>query len=368
MNEELVLDARVQKEISSLVKVGYHVVFCGWDKKDSGKETTRIEEIRGNSIECIHIHKKVVHRKGLSQNLIPLIQYENELYQWLKKNSRDIDIVHACNLETALVASLFAKRFHKKLVYDIFDDCADCHPASKVLYKMIKNLDSKVISKADAVIICSEKRKEQISGTPKKLVVVHNSPDIKLIDVEKYALNDTKKYRIAYCGLLTDGRLIKELMKIVSRHNDWVLYIGGDGDISSDVVTMSKKYSNIKYLGRIPYEQVLAVEAQCDVIPALYDPAFKNHKFAAPNKFYEAMYLGKPTIMAHNTGMDDVVDKYHSGLTINFNEEELEVALCKIKNELLEWQNNSNMIKSTFNNEFSWETMENRLLEIYKTI
>ena len=30
---------------------------------------------------------------------------------------------------------------------------------------------------------------------------------------------------------------------------------------------------------------------------AIYDPNISNHYYAAPNKFYEALMLGKPLIM-----------------------------------------------------------------------
>ena len=50
--------------------------------------------------------------------------------------------------------------------------------------------------------------------------------------------------------------------------------------------------------GKLQYSQTLALESQCDIRVATYDPSIRNHKYSAPNKFYESLMLGKPIIMA----------------------------------------------------------------------
>ena len=65
---------------------------------------------------------------------------------------------------------------------------------------------------------------------------------------------------------------------------------------------MAQKCENIFYYGRIPYDRTIALEKECDVMCAIYDPKVPNHYYAAPNKFYEALMLGMPLIMAKGTG------------------------------------------------------------------
>ena len=113
------------------------------------------------------------------------------------------------------------------------------------------------------------------------------------------------------------------------------------------------------------YEDVLSLENQCDIIPAIYDPSFKNHKFAAPNKFYEAMALGKPTIMVNNTGMDEIVEREKTGLTINYTQDDLKKAILNIKDNIEHWRNDENRIRKVFKENYSWLIMQDRLLKIY---
>ena len=81
------------------------------------------------------------------------------------------------------------------------------------------------------------------------------------------------------------------------------------------------------------YEQVLSLEADCDILFATYNPIIKNHKYSAPNKVYEAMALGKPIIVCKNTGIDELVIKNNTGYAIDYNAEEFVEILNKYKKD-----------------------------------
>ncbi len=100
---------------------------------------------------------------------------------------------------------------------------------------------------------------------------------------------------------------------------------------------------------------------------AIYDPAVGNHYYAAPNKFYEALMLGKPVIMVKNTGMSEVVANNNIGEVIDFNTESLKAAIENLIRRRSQWQDISNkMKKNLYKNDFSWNEMERRLIGIYK--
>jgi hypothetical protein len=120
------------------------------------------------------------------------------------------DIIHACDFDTAFIASLAAGRFKKKFVYDIFDYYIDAFNVPGFLKKTIEKMDHRIINTADGVIICTEQRKEQIKGTrPRRLVVIHNAP-AGLKEIKKLAL-DESKIKIVYVGVLIEGRFIEEI-------------------------------------------------------------------------------------------------------------------------------------------------------------
>lgn len=365
-NMEIVLDSRTQKEINSLVSNGHKAYFCGWNKDKDGPIEKCSIELRGKQFDFENICVKVKKRAGIRDNLGNLLKYYRQLDKWLKEHRNDVEAIHACNMDTAYAAMRFAKKYHKKFVYDIYDDYADAHVVGPRLYKIIKKIDAHIINNASEVIICSEKRFEQLASRKNKhIVVIHNTPDIKEVDPNLLRPKQSNRVKLVYVGNLDDTRYIVELVNIVGRIPDIELHIGGGGAVENEVKVAAEKYPNVFYYGRLTYEQTLSLESNCDILPALYVPTLKNHKYAAPNKFYEALYLGKPIIMFKNTGVDDLVEKYNTGVVTQFNDHELESAIVDMVKNISYWQSKSSEIKSIYKRYFSWNIMEERLLDIY---
>ena len=366
-NIEIEIDARTQKEINSLISNGHSVLFCGWNKEKRDVNEKKKIIVREKEILIENICEKVRKSKGLKENIVPLIRYEFKLLIWLVKHQKEYEAIHGCSLDILILAYPIAKMFRKKIVYDIYDDYADSHVVGKKLYSIIKKVDKYLIEHVDTLIICSEKRMEQIaSNKAKKIVVIHNTPDIKEIGNDYIELEKNNRMKVVYVGNLHEGRYTYELAEIISQNPLWEFHCGGSGALEQKIKMLANTYNNIFFYGKLPYEKTLALEKECDVITALYDPNFPNHKYAAPNKFYEALYLGKPTVMAHETGMDEYVDKYRLGITTEFSKEGIEYALNKISEDLQVWRGRSEDIRSMYFNYFSWEIMEERLLEIYR--
>lgn len=366
-NIELELDSRTQREINSLLKDGNEVLFCGWNKELSKKNERKNILLRNKNIDIENICVKVHKGKGISRNWYSLVLYEIKLCSWFIKNRKKYDAIHGCSFDVVLFALPIAKILKKIIVYDIYDDYADSHVVGKIVYKILKKIDGFLIEHVDTVIICSEKRKDQLaSKEAKQLVIVHNTPDIEDVQIDYFKINRSNRMKIVYVGNLYEGRYTYEMAQIITKHPKWELHCGGSGDLAREIHDLADKYDNIFFYGRMNYEETLALEKQCDIVTALYDPRFPNHKFAAPNKFYEAIYLGKPTIMAHDTGMDSYVDKYLLGVTVDFEEKDIEKALEEIERNLRYWKEREESIKRIYNKFFSWEIMENRLIRIYR--
>src|SRR5699024_1605188 len=106
---------------------------------------------------------------------------------------------------------------------------------------------------------------------------------------------------------------------------------------------------------------------ETDIMFAMYDPSHPNHRYSAANKVYEAMLLGKPIIVANNTGMDKIVRSENMGYTIDFNQEAFKNLLLHIENnreEVLEKSKNAYEAYSRY----SWEEMEKRITRLYKNL
>jgi glycosyltransferase involved in cell wall biosynthesis len=128
------------------------------------------------------------------------------------------------------------------------------------------------------------------------------------------------------------------------------------------------KFDNINFYGKTLYDQTIALEKNSDLMVALYDPKIDNHIYAAPNKFYEALMLGKPLIMVKKTGFSDIIDKYDFGVTIEYSKVSLESGIDYLIDKRHQWHSMSNGMKKFFKDNYDWRIMEERLIKFYNTL
>lgn len=361
-------DSRVEKEVASLVNAGHNVFIFGLDRSHDYKLKKEKKKIGNKYIDIYRVGHLSEYGAG-KKNLVALIKFQKSIFKFIMKNKNEIDIIHACDLDTGFVTAFLKKIFKFKLIYDIFDYYPDSHGATGIIYRIIEKFENFTIKYSDKVIICSEERVEQIGlERTDKIEVIHNTP-ISFQNCMKYTVNNSDKTRIAYIGILGKTRMIEEMLKIVSEDKNFELHIGGFGSLEDTVKEYSKKYSNIIYYGKVSYEKTLEIESNCDVITAIYDPKIKNHFYAAPNKFYEALMLGKILIMVNETGMSNYVVEYQLGEKISYSAASLEKSLQQINNYSEEKKANISRIgKNLYKEKFSWSIMEKRLLKLYSEV
>ncbi len=368
---DLEADARAQKEIISLRKAGHEVLVLEWNKDAVYRLTRRTVTLRNQTFPIDTLGIPVRRTEGIRSNLGALLKYERSLLRWLQKNRSKYDIIHCVNLPAAFAGRFMLVFFRKPFVYDVFDDYADAHQCEGRLYRWIKKLDYRIMKRAKTVILCSEKRREQITGPVDHIEILYNVPDIPISEIQRSSRTrepgTSRSFTVVYAGNLTAYRMIPELLETQKAHPEWHLEIGGDGPLGDLVREYAKTCPNIRYHEKIPYEEVLRLEQEGDVVPALYDPSLRNNIYAAPNKVFEAMCLGKPTVMVRNTGVDDLVEQERTGLVIGRSLQELERALKEIADTLPAWRAEAPRMQALFRENYSWEKMERRLLRIYES-
>ena len=239
-------DPRVEKEADSLLKAGYKVdVFC-WDRGSYHAVECKEKVLNNGSCDVYRVGIASSFGSGFKKNLKPLLKFQLEIIRFLKTNRDRYDVIHSCDFDTAL-AGFIGRSVRNRFVYDIFDYYADAFAVPSFLKKLVVMLDTYVIDRADAVIICSEQRKVQLGkAKPKRLTVIHNSPPS--WRGKKKTERDGSRLRIAYIGILSDDRLIPELLEIVSRHPGYELHIAGFGKYESLVREYSDKCNNINFV------------------------------------------------------------------------------------------------------------------------
>ena len=357
-------DSRVEKEAWSLAKAGYDVHILAWDRDTNVHETEDIVKVAELNISITRLGHKASFGEGF-KNLRAYLEFQFHMRKWLSKHW--FDAVHACDFDTAFFSHGVVKRKKEKFVFDIFDFLADA--PRNLMQRCVKAAQIHLINSADATIICTEERKRQIAGSkPKRLCVIHNTPFAAQIGNDTFINEESDKIRIAYIGILQDYRLLKEIAEVVAESDNMEFHIGGFGKYDSYFTEMDQKYENIKFYGRLTYDQTLALEKSCDVMVAVYDPTISNHRYAAPNKFYESLMLGKPVVMVKGTGMSQVVAENHVGVLINFTKEGFLDGMKELTAQREEWTAMGEKMKAIYYNSYSWDTMNKRLLDLYSNI
>lgn len=361
-------DPRLEKEANSLLKAGHEILIVAWDRSSTYKIRKSYLDLKNGKVLIYRIGIRAKYGGGIRENLRPLFSFQLHLIHWLFKYKKKYDVIHACDFDTAFVSGYLAKILKKKIIYDIFDYYVDAFNVPKILKKFVEKRDHKLINSAEGIIICSEKRLEQIKGTdPKKIVVIHNTPSFNTLNVSTLNLN-LKKVKIAYVGILSEGRLLKELAEVIINNPHIELHIGGFGSLHEYFHELSLKYINVFYYGKLEYSATLELEKSCDIITAIYDPEIPNHYFAAPNKFYEALMLGKPLIMVNGTGMSEIVKQEDIGELIDYERDSLQDGINRIIKRREEWPTMASKMQILYDENYSWDKMELRLLDLYKSI
>ena len=163
------------------------------------------------------------------------------------------------------------------------------------------------------------------------------------------------------------GRMLEELLEVIAQNDRFELRIGGFGVLEDLVKQYAQENENIIFYGKLPYNEVLRYENQCHIMTAIYDPTVTNHIYAAPNKFYEALMLGKPLIMVKGTGMSKVIEENPIGVLIDYNMQSFHNALEELKDKRLHWPEMASKMKELYKS-YSWDKMEERLLQLYASL
>lgn len=369
-NSEGPMNAQLIRIGTALSKTDNEIFFITRNR-DTNSNQEIIEKtmnIAGKTYRNYEIQIPAMIGGGI-KNIIPLMKYNKVLYNWLKDNKEQYDAIHAVDYDVGSIALKIKKKYDKKLIYHIADFYAESRlNIPERLKNYLRKKEYSVINQADATIICSEERKEQIKGSqPNNLIIVHNTP---AIEQEEYKINpiiDNKIIKISYVGGLEKKRFIDKVIPVIKELPNYRLTLAGPIGDARETVEQIQKTDNITFLGKIPYEEALELYKETDIMFAMYDPSHPNHRYSAANKVYEAMALGKPIIVANNTGMDKIVRSENMGYTIDFSQEDFRNLLLHIENnkeEVLEKSKNAYRAYS----KYSWKEMEDRIIDLYQNL
>jgi glycosyltransferase involved in cell wall biosynthesis len=360
------IDPAVHKICRSLVKSGYTVRLLIWDRQHT------LNKLDTYSYTVDTFNLKAPYDKLSVIIYLPLWM----MYVFFYLIKYHGDIIHACDMDT-LIPSIITKRIKKtKLCYTIFDFYADNLPTRipSIIRKVIGNFEKFGIKYTDALFLVDEARYEQIKSNTKiqNLTYLYNSPEevSKKYSVSTKNMDSGTDITIFYAGALTEDRGLKFVIKAIEATSHVNLILAGIGDFSDQIEHMSTDLKRkIRYMGWLHYEEVIRYTLDTDILFAFYNPEIPNHRYASPNKLFEAMMCSKPIIVSDNNPMAIIVRTENCGLVISYGDvNSIRTAIITLKDDPQLRKRLGANGRKAYEQKYSWEIMEERLLNTYKKV
>lgn len=351
-------DPRVARAASVAERAGLTTTVLAWDR-DGGLPP---RSTLGDST-VVRFGRSAPHGRGLA-NLVGLATFQFYLALQVLARRRTLAAIHACDLSTGVTGLVLARLLRVPLIYDVFDYFADGFPVPRRALPWVRRLESWVIEHADATILPSSTRKQQIApAEPRSLVIVENSPDIGDLPTDLLPVTD-----LAYVGILAPHRLLVEVVELVAERPDLTLRIAGFGPLEHEIAAISAKAPNVEFVGKVNHAEALQIQASARVLFATYDPALRNHRYSAANKLGEALALGRPLIVCRDTSMDLQVEAYGVGAVSDYSISSFERALRSVlANETL-LNRCRQQGPALYAEHHSWEVSADRLADLYRSL
>lgn len=310
---DIISDSRTKKYVDFLNKKGVEYKIIAWDRLGNSERLP-------NAVYCPVKSKYNQGGLGAIKDRLKWMHFIRKTLSSFKTNLE----IHACDLDAAFPAAVYKMFSRRKIfvLFDVFDWISDTlYNQGKIVSLAFKFMERFSTKRADHIIICEPERVKQIPyNIEGRYSVLQNIPSFAssdfLIHDDQYHFNN-QLLTLTYVGSFTADRCIMELIDGAER-GAFNLNIAGYGVQSiNERLEQLKGCPYIKYYGKVAYADGLKIMYNSDIVYAMYSKRNPNHIFAAPNKYYEAMFVGKPIITTKGIIVADKVEANGMGYSID---------------------------------------------------
>lgn len=310
-----------------------HIEFTavGWDRTESGIVLENYDFYRYKAGTAVGGIKAILNHT----------RWMFFVYRYIKAHP-EATTIHACDLNVAFPATLYKKLHNRKLVV-IFDAC-DWFSANfakmRVVCKVFQWMEKFSCKWADEMIICEPERLEQVSfPLKKKPHVLYNIPDSDELEIgERNAryIFDNEWPTLVYFGGFSNDRFLKEIFNL-AKTEKFNMLVGGFGpeEYVNLCNQLNESLPNFRYFGRMKSKDGMTMTSCADIVYAMYCKVNPNHIYAAPNKLYEAIALGKPIISTKGTIVENRIVPNDIGWAIEEDVEELKKLIRSMNKDVI---------------------------------
>lgn len=308
-------DSRAEKYLTFYDDNNIDYTIIGWDRSGINAE-------RKNTI---YYRRKVGYVVGGLKAAFNRLFWFYFVFMTLRRMNNKPQFIHACDLDCAFPAVLYKLLCNKHvyILFDVFDWMSADMQANSNLFirKSILWMERLCLKHCNKLIVCENERCAQIPCYEKYDISI--LPNIPMIQNENLILKkntelkfDNDKITLSYVGWFGHGRFLDEMLDLAEKGVFNLLIAGYGNQDLMDKCNRLNGNGSVRYFGRVDYMTGLNIQYNADMIYAMYCKVSNNHIFAAPNKYYEAMFLGKPLLTTTGIIIGDKVLKAGTGITI----------------------------------------------------
>jgi len=395
LNAPYPADIRVKKESDALIQAGFEIhLLC----------LRKANENTFQEFEGIRVHRIDAGKNNYQLAFWDVIMSLNFVHPLFKSairkivNKESIKVIHVNDLPLAGTALSLKNKLGLKVVLDMHENYPE---ALRTWFKWKKNpivrlknalfmnpehwtkFERKACSESDHIIAVVEEMKERViaehSIRPDKITVVTNTEDKGFVkqklDTSIYE-KLTGKFIITYSGGIGPHRgvdiAIRGMQYLKDEDKIQLAIVGfGSASVMSSLQSLVQELQlkNVHFFGYQPFSKFYSYMhlANINVIPHQSNGHTDN---TVPHKLFQGMMSGKPLLVSSSIPLKRLITKYESGLVFEAGNpmDFAEKVKALYSNQELSNQLGMNGRKATLEGNLNWETTQQELIKLYKSI
>ena len=320
---------RMNKRILALKRLGKVSVACVRRKNQDVYEPI-LDDVPHNILEMeLHSANQPLRR------MLAFFRFFAHVFKAARASKPGL--LYVASVDSLMIARLY-QLFHKKakIVLEVADVREVFLREGGIRRALLRFVEKRLYRHVDLLVLTSDQFYTQYYHRffpVEKTVVMHNLPNLSFFS--NYRKKKEGPFTVGFIGGLRYLNQMKMLVDAAQQAQVHVLFAGAggqQGDLEAIQVYCQGK-DNITFTGKYQYERDIAkLYGMVDCVYAVYDADNPNVRIALPNKLYEAAFCELPIIVAKNTYLSELVEKYGLGLSVNHKDsEELVAVLNKLK-------------------------------------
>jgi glycosyltransferase involved in cell wall biosynthesis len=310
VTNDLTTDQRVHKTCMTLQKCGYWVIETG----------RLLPESLPLERPYFTLRRKLWFQKG------PQFYAEFNIRLFLYLMSANVDLIFANDLDTLPAAWLASKLRKKKLIYDTHEYFTETpelanRPRTQAVWRALE--DYLFPKLTDILTVNNSIAKLYGDKYGKTVHVSRNIPlsftPERLKTRKELDLPEDKRILILQGTGINIQRGAEEAVEAMQYLEKEVLLIVGSGDVFptlKSMVTDLRLENRVLFKSKMPFSELRQYTMNSDLGLAIDKDTNLNYHFSLPNKLFDYIHSGIPTLSSKLIELQQIIDRYEIGYYI----------------------------------------------------